>query len=173
METIYLSGKPCHTFGTLPRYNEKAPCFTLVDKDLNEISCSDYKDKRIVMNIFPSLDTPVCAASVHRFNAETTAFKDTVVICISMDLPFALQRFCLAEGTKNVILASAFRSLTFARKYGLEIIDGKLAGLLARAVIILDDQRKVIYTELVTELTREPNYTAAIAAILKNPTISH
>jgi thiol peroxidase len=167
METIYLSGKPCHTFGTLPMLGEKAPCFTLVDKDLNEISCSDFKGRRIVMNIFPSLDTPVCAASIRRFNNEASRFRNTTVICISKDLPFAEQRFCLTEGTKNVILASAFRSQIFAQKYGLEIIDGKLAGLLARAVIILDGQRKVIYTELVSDLVNEPDYASAIAALLK------
>ncbi len=165
METIYLSGKPCHTFGSLPAIGEKAPCFTLVDKDLNEVSCADFKGKRIVMNIFPSLDTPVCAASIRRFNTEASALDNTVVLCISMDLPFAEQRFCLTEGTTNVLLTSAFRSQTFAHRYGLEIIDGKMAGLLARAVIILDEQRKVIYTELVNDMQNEPDYAAALAAL--------
>ncbi|MDE6331784.1 MAG: thiol peroxidase, partial [Muribaculaceae bacterium] len=136
METIYFQGTPCHTYGNVPAVGEKAPCFNLVNKDLKEISCIDFRGKRVVLNVFPSLDTPVCAASVRRFNLEASGLDDTVVICVSMDLPFAASRFCTAEGIANLEVASAFRSPLFAQKYGLQIVDGPLAGLLARAVII-------------------------------------
>lgn len=165
METVFFKGTPCHTYGTLPAAGEKAPCFTLVDSDMNEIRCSDYRGKRIVLNIFPSLDTPVCAASVRRFNAEAAGIDNTAVICVSMDLPFAAKRFCTAEGIDGVTVASAFRSPMFCEKYGMEIVDGPLAGLLARAVIILDEDRKVIYSQLVEEITHEPDYEAAISVL--------
>jgi thiol peroxidase len=167
METIYFKGTPCHTYGTIPQVGEKAPCYNLVTPDLKEIQCSDYHGRRVVLNIFPSLDTEVCAMSVRRFNQEAAALENTVVLCVSMDLPFAAARFCSAEGIKNVTPASAFRSQVFSEKYGMEIVDGPLAGLLARSVIILDEDRNVIYTELVSELTNEPNYEAAIAALKK------
>lgn len=165
METIFLKGTPCHTYGSLPAAGEKAPCFTLVDADMNEIRCSDYQGKRVVLNIFPSLDTDVCAASVRRFNAEAAAMPNTAVICVSMDLPFAEKRFCTANGIENLTVASAFRSPMFREKYGIEIVDGPLAGLLARAVIILDEDRKVIYSQLVEEITTEPDYDAAISVL--------
>lgn len=165
METVFFKGTPCHTYGTLPAAGEKAPCFTLVDSDMNEIRCSDYRGKRIVLNIFPSLDTPVCAASVRRFNTEAARIDNTAVICVSMDLPFAAKRFCTAEGIDGVTVASAFRSPMFCEKYGMEIVDGPLAGLLARAVIILDEDRKVIYSQLVEEITHEPDYEAAISVL--------
>lgn len=165
METVFFKGTPCHTYGTLPAAGDKAPCFTLVDSDLNEIRCSDYRGKRIVLNIFPSLDTPVCAASVRRFNAEAASLPNTAVICVSMDLPFAAKRFCTAEGIDGLTVASAFRSPMFCEKYGIEIVDGPLAGLLARAVIILDEDRKVIYSQLVEEITNEPDYEAAISVL--------
>ena len=117
--------------------------------------------------MFPSLDTPVCAASVRRFNKEAAGVPDVSVICVSMDLPFAQSRFCAAEGIENVTVASAFRSPLFAQKFGLQLVDGPLAGLLARAVIVLDEDRKVIYTQLVSEITNEPDYEAAIAALKK------
>lgn len=162
METIYFKGQPCHTYGTIPRVGEKAPCFTLVTPELKEVHCSDYRGKRVVMNIFPSLDTPVCAASVRRFNKEAAGLDNTEVLCISMDLPFASGRFCTAEGIKDVTIASAFRSPMFAQKYGLQIVDGPLAGLLARAVIVLDEDRNVIYSDLVDEITHEPHYDEVI-----------
>ncbi len=121
--------------------------------------------KRVVLNVFPSLDTPVCAASVRRFNQEASSLENTVVLCVSMDLPFAAARFCTAEGLNDVIPASAFRSTMFAEKYGLELVDGPLAGLLARAVIVLDGDRKVIYRELVSEITNEPDYEAALSVL--------
>jgi len=165
METIYFSGKPCHTYGQLPSPGEKAPCYELVTKDLKDISCTDFDNKRVVLNIFPSLDTPVCAASVHRFNKEAAELENTVVICVSMDLPFAEARFCAANGIDNCIVASAFRSPVFAQKYGVRIVDGPLAGLLARAVIILDPSRTVIYRELVDEISHEPDYESALEVL--------
>lgn len=167
METIYFQGAPCHTYGTVPAVGEKAPCFNLVNKDLKEISCLDYRGKRVVLNVFPSLDTPVCAASVRRFNQEAASLEDTVVICVSMDLPFAASRFCTAEGIENLEVASAFRSPLFAQKYGLQIVDGPLAGLLARAVIIIDAEGKVEYVDFVSEITNEPDYKAALAFMKK------
>lgn len=165
METVYFQGTPCHTYGTVPAAGQQAPCFQFTTKDLAEIRCSDFPGKRIVLNVFPSLDTPVCAASVRRFNQEAANLKDTVVICVSMDLPFAMSRFCSTEGIENVIAASAFRSPEFGQKYGLQIVDGPLAGLLARAVIVIDQDRKVIYRDLVEEITNEPNYEGAISVL--------
>ncbi|MDE7153540.1 MAG: thiol peroxidase [Muribaculaceae bacterium] len=165
METIYFKGTPCHTYGTMPAVGTKAPCYHLTAADLKEISCSDFEGKRVVMNIFPSLDTAVCAMSVRRFNQEAAALDNTVVLCVSMDLPFAMSRFCVAEGIENVIPASAFRSPTFPQQYGLQMVDGPLAGLLARAVIVLDTDRKILYEELVSEITHEPDYDAAIRVL--------
>lgn len=165
METIYFKGTPCHTYGNLPEVGEKAPCFNLVTPELKDIHCDDYRGKRVVLNVFPSLDTPVCAASVRRFNVEAAGLDNTVVLCVSMDLPFAAGRFCEAEGIKDVTAASAFRSPMFAEKYGLQIVDGPLAGLLARAVIVIDENRDVVYRELVSEITDEPNYAQAIEVL--------
>lgn len=167
METIYFQGAPCHTYGTVPAVGEKAPCFNLVNKELKEISCLDFRGRRVVLNVFPSLDTPVCAASVRRFNKEAAAMENTAVICVSMDLPFAASRFCTAEGIENLEVASAFRSPLFAQKYGLQIVDGPLAGLLARAVIILDAEGTVEYVDLVSEITNEPDYKAAVEFLRK------
>ncbi len=165
METIYLGGTPCHTYGLIPAVGTKAPAFTLVDKDLKEIHLSDYAGKRVVLNIFPSLDTPVCAASVRRFNQEAAGLENTAVICVSMDLPFAMSRFCTLEGIENVVAASAFRSPMFAQQYGLQIVDGPLAGLLARAVIVIDENQNVIFSDLVEEITNEPDYEGAISVL--------
>ena len=167
METIYLGGNPCHTYGMIPAVGTKAPAFSLVDKDLKEIHLSDYAGKRVVLNIFPSLDTAVCAMSVRRFNQEAAGLDNTVVICISMDLPFAQKRFCTAEGIENVEVASAFRSPTFAQGYGLQIVDGSLAGLLARAVIVVDENQNIIFSDLVEEITNEPDYEGAISVLKK------
>lgn len=165
METIYFKGTACHTYGTLPSVGDKAPCYELVTKDLRDITCRDFEGKRVVLNIFPSLDTPVCAASVRRFNVEAASLRNTAVICVSVDLPFAQARFCAAEGIDGCVVASAFRSPMFAQKYGVQIVDGPLAGLLARAVIVLDEDRKVVYRELVDEITREPDYEAALSVL--------
>ncbi len=162
METVYFQGNVCHTYGLVPKVGEKAPCYNLVTKDLAEISCADFAGKRVVLNIFPSLDTPVCAASVRRFNSDAAGLPNTKVVCVSMDLPFAQSRFCTANDIENVMVASAFRSPSFGRKYGVLVVDGPLAGLFTRAVIILDESRNVIYRDLVSEITHEPNYKAAM-----------
>lgn len=167
METIYFKGTPCHTYGSVPQVGEKAPNFTFVTPELKEIHLADYAGKRVVLNVFPSLDTPVCAASVRRFNKEASDLENTVVLCVSMDLPFAAGRFCELEGLKDVIPASAFRSPMFAEKYGLRIVDGPLSGLLARAVIIIDGDRNIIYRDLVEEITNEPAYTEALEVLKK------
>lgn len=141
-----------------------APDFTLVAQDLSEIRLSDYKGKRVVLNIFPSLDTDVCAASVRRFNIKAASMPDTVVICVSMDLPFAAARFCSINGIKNVVTGSAFRS-NFGKTYGIELADGPLAGLMARGLVIIDRDGKVIGNELVKEITNEPDYNLATSLL--------
>lgn len=165
METIYFKGQPCHTYGTIPPVDSLAPCFHLTGRDLSHVQCLDFKNKTVVLNIFPSLDTEVCARSVRRFNEEAAKLSDTAVICVSMDLPFAMNRFCTAEGIDNVIVASAFRSPLFAQKFGVMMCDGPLAGLLARAVIIIDRERRIAYRELVEEITHEPDYDAALGVL--------
>ena len=146
----------------MPRVGEKAPSFTLVNPALEDLHLSEYKGKRVVLNVFPSLDTPVCAASVRRFNKEASTLSNTVVLCVSMDLPFAAGRFCEAEGLKDVVAASAFRSPRFAADYGLELVDGPLAGLLTRAVIVVGTDGTVEYVDLVNEITDEPAYDEAL-----------
>lgn len=165
METIYFKGTPCHTYGVMPSVGQEAPCFHLSGPDLSAVTCTDFKGQRIVLNIFPSLDTEVCARSVRRFNEEASGLPDTTVICVSMDLPFAMSRFCTLEGIKDVVFGSAFRSPLFGQKYGVQLCDGPLAGLLARAVIIIDTDRKIIYRELVDEITNEPDYEAALSVL--------
>ena len=151
----------------IPAVGTKAPCFNLVSKELKDIRCTDYEGKRVVLNIFPSLDTPVCAASVRRFNQEAAGLDNTAVINVSMDLPCAMSRFCVTEGIENVEAASAFRSPMFAQQYGLQMVDGPLAGLLARAVIVLDENHNVIFSDLVDEITHEPDYEGAISVLKK------
>lgn len=165
METVYFKGNPVHTYGLVPAVGTKAPCFNLVNADLKEVRCSDYAGKRVVLNVFPSLDTPVCAASVRRFNQEAASIENAQVLCVSMDLPFAQKRFCTTEGIDKVDVASAFRSPTFSQEYGLLMVDGPLAGLLARAVIILDENRNIVYVDLVNEITDEPDYAAALKVL--------
>ena len=168
METVHFQGTPCHTYGSLPIVGETAPCFTLVDSDMKEVRSDDLKGRTVVLNAFPSLDTSVCAASVRRFNQAAAELPGVTVICVSMDLPFAAKRFCTAEGIDNVIVASAFRSPLFRQKYGLELVDGPLAGLLARAVIIFNADMKIIYRQLVGELTSEPDYRSALNALKRH-----
>ena len=165
METVTFKGTPCHTYGVMPSVGEDAPCFHLTGKDLAEVQCHDFVGQRVVLNIFPSLDTEVCARSVRRFNEEASKIENAKVICVSMDLPFAMNRFCTTEGIEDVIVASAFRSPLFRQKYGVQLCDGPLAGLLARAVVIIDVDRKVIYRELVSEITNEPDYDAALRVL--------
>lgn len=149
-----------HIIGNLPEAGSSAPEFTLTGQDLGDIKLSDYKGKRVVLNIFPSLDTDVCAASVRRFNIEASELPDTVVICVSMDLPFAAQRFCSVNNIKNVVTGSGFRS-DFGKIYGVELVDGPLRGLYARSLVIIDRDGKVMGTELVEEITSEPDYDLA------------
>ena len=164
MATVTLKGNPFHTNGDLPATGSKAPAFSLVKTDLSEVSASSLAGKRIVLNIFPSVDTPTCAQSVRTFNAQASSLNNTVVVCASQDLPFALARFCGAEGLNNVIPASAFRS-SFGADYGVKLVDGPLAGLTARAVVVLDTDGKVLHTELVSEVAHEPNYDAALKVL--------
>ena len=165
MATITFKGSPTETSGALPDIQTKAPAFTLAKTDLSDVSLHAFAGKRIVMNIFPSIDTPVCAASTRRFNEEAGKLDNTVVLCISADLPFAHNRFCEAEGLKNVIPLSVFRSGDFGKDYGVTITSGPLAGLLSRAIIIIDRDGKVIYTEQVPEIAQEPDYDAALAVL--------
>ncbi|MDE6323895.1 MAG: thiol peroxidase [Paramuribaculum sp.] len=162
METVHFKGIPCHTYGTVPAAGSKAPEFNLTAADLSTVSSDDFKGKTIVLNIFPSLDTDVCARSVRRFNEMAGNLDNTAVVCVSEDLPFAMSRFCTIEGLENVIPASAFRSPMFGEKYGVMLVDGPLAGLLTRAVIIIGSDGTVKYRDLVNEITDEPDYEAAI-----------
>lgn len=158
MAKITFKGNAVNTNGQLPAVGSKAPDFKLVGAGLNEISLADYKGKRVVLNIFPSLDTGVCATSVRQFNKWVSDKENTVVICVSKDLPFAQSRFCGAEGLDNVITASDFRYNNFATDYGVLMTDGPLAGLMARSVVAIDENGKVSYTELVPEIVQEPVY---------------
>ena len=165
METVYFKNEPCHTYGFLPSVGEPAPAFELTDVNLTPVTLDSFPGKKIVLNIFPSLDTEVCAMSVRRFNQEASSLPDCAVVCVSMDLPFAMSRFCTAEGIEGLTMASAFRSPNFSQKYGVQLVDGPLAGLLARAVIIIDKDRKIVYRDLVHEITNEPDYDAALRVL--------
>lgn len=165
MAKITLKGNAINTIGELPKVGSKAPDFKLVKNDLSEGTLSDYKGQRLVLNIFPSLDTGTCAASVRHFNAEASKLENTSVLCISKDLPFAQARFCGAEGLNDVHNLSDFRTGKFGKDYGVEIVDGPLAGLESRAVVVVDEKGTVIYTEQVGEIVDEPNYDAALKAL--------
>lgn len=162
MARITLEGNPIETIGTLPEINTPAIPFTLTMTDFTSCSLLDFEGETVVLNIFPSIDTPVCAASVRRFNQEAASLADTVVLCVSEDLPFAHKRFCEGEGIADVIPLSAFRSPEFGQDYGVSMLTGPLAGLLARAVVIIDKISTVVYSELVPEIAREPDYGAAL-----------
>lgn len=165
MATIKISGNTIHTSGELPAIGSIAPNFNLVKSDLNEFSLSELKGNKVLLNIFPSLGTGVCAASVRKFNEITASLENTVVLAISKDLPFAAKDFCTTNGIENVITLSAFRHPDFGKIYGVDILDGPFAGLLARCVVILDETGKVIYTEQVPEIGQEPDYEMALAVI--------
>lgn len=165
MTTITLKGNAIHTGGQLPQLGSKAPDFKLVKTDLSMLSLSDLTGKKVVLNIFPSLDTGICAASVRRFNAEASKLDNTTVVCVSKDLPFAHSRFCTTEGLNNVVSASDFRDGNFGIAYGLTLVDGPLEGLLSRAVVVLNEEGTIIYSEQVPEIVQEPNYEAALATI--------
>jgi len=165
MSTVTFQGNPIGVEGVVPAANSIAPAFSLVGKDLNEVTLADFSGQRKVLNIFPSIDTGVCASSVRRFNELAANLDNTVVLCISADLPFAQGRFCGAEGLDKVVTLSTFRSAQFLRDYGVSIAEGALAGLAARAVIVLDADNRVLHAQRVSELTHEPDYAAAIAAL--------
>lgn len=158
MATVKFKGNEVHSIGSLPAVGSQAPEFTLVGSGLQEIHLSDFKGKRVLLNIFPSLDTGTCAMSVRQFNKWVSDKENVVVICVSKDLPFAQSRFCGAEGLNNVVTASDFRYNTFANDYGVLLTDGPLKGLMARSVVALDENGKVLYTEQVSEITNEPSY---------------
>ncbi|MFD1009415.1 MULTISPECIES: thiol peroxidase [Oceanisphaera] len=165
MSTVTFQGNAVAVSGQFPQAGQAAADFTLTDGDLNDVRLADFKGQKVLLNIFPSVDTGVCATSVRTFNEKAAALSNTKVLCVSMDLPFALGRFCGAEGIENVQTASAFRNAEFLNAYGVALSDGPLRGLSSRAVVAIDEQGKVIYSELVAEITEEPAYDAAIAAL--------
>ena len=165
MATITLKGNTIHTIGDLPSVGSKAPDFELVKSDLSKSSLNDYVGSKVILNIFPSIDTGTCATSVRKFNQEASSLDNVKVLCISRDLPFAHGRFCGAEGIENVITLSDFVDGSFGKSYNLLFADGPLADLDSRAVIVLDENQNIIYTEQVAETTEEPNYEAALASL--------
>jgi thiol peroxidase len=165
MATISIDGNPAETYGTLPDMTSMAPDFILTNTAFSNVSLDSFKGMKIVLNMFPSIDLPVCAATVRRFNEEAGTLPNTVVLCISADLPFAHSRFCEGEGLKNVIPLSVFRSDAFGRTYGVLMTSGSLAGLLSRAIVIIDEDGKVMYTEQVADISQEPDYDAALKAL--------
>jgi thiol peroxidase len=160
-----LRGNPVTTSGELPKVGSKAPDFYLVTKDLKDVSLADFKGKKKVLNIYPSIDTPVCALSTRKFNEKASAHPDTVMLMISADLPFAQGRFCGAEGLANVVTLSMMRGREFGDTYGVWLKDGPLAGVTARAVVVLDKDDKVVHAEMVSDIANEPDYDAALKAL--------
>ena len=165
MAQINFKGNPIHTNGELPSIGSTAPDFELTAQDLGSKKLSDYRGKNVVLNIFPSVDTGVCAQSVRTFNQKLSELENTVVLCISKDLPFALGRFCAAEGLDNVVTLSDFKTDDFVNAYGVKITDGPLAGLLSRAVVVINPEGEVVYTEQVPEIGQEPDYNNALEKI--------
>lgn len=165
MSEITLNGNKIHTIGKLPSVGAKAPDFTLTGTDLSDICLKNFKGKNLILNIFPSLDTAVCATSVRKFNESLNSLDNTEVLCVSADLPFAHERFCTTEGLDKVKNASVFRNPEFGKDYGVLITDGPLKGLLSRAVVVIDPDGKVVYTEQVPEITHEPVYDAAVSSV--------
>lgn len=164
MSEVTLGGNPVQTAGDLPAVGSKAPAFNITKADLADLTNADLAGKRVVLNIFPSIDTAVCATSVRTFNQRAAEAGDAVIVCVSADLPFAQKRFCGAEGIENVETASTFRS-SFGKDYGVTLLDGRLAGLLARAVVVLDGDGTVLHSQLVPEIASEPDYDAALSAL--------
>ena len=164
MATVNLRGNPIHTSGELPEVGSQAPDFTVTGGDLSDVTLDQFAGKQLILNIYPSVDTPTCAASTRAFNQRVGGRDDAAVLCVSQDLPFAFGRFCGAEGIENVKTGSVFRS-SFLDDYGVKITDGPLRGLAARAVVIVDGDGKVKYTQLVPEIGQEPDYDAALAAL--------
>ena len=166
MTSVTLKGNPVTLNGTFPSLGQTAPDFTLVAKDLSDVGLKNFSGKRKVLNIVPSLDTAVCATSTRKFNEAASKLNNTAVLVISADLPFAMSRFCVAEGLENVTTLSLMRGRNFMSNYGVEITNTGLAGVTARAVLVLDESNKVIHAELVSEITQEPNYDAALAVLI-------
>jgi len=165
MATVTLKGSPVTVGGTLPGRGAAAPDFALTNKDLKDVGLADFAGKRKVLNIVPSLDTPTCAKSTRVFNEKASGMNNTVVLVISSDLPFAMSRFCSAEGLSNVITLSTFRNRAFHSKYGVDVVDGPLRGLTARSVVVVDENNKVLHSELVSDIANEPNYEAALSSL--------
>ncbi len=165
MATVTLGGNPINVSGSFPRTGDTAPDFSLTTKDLKDVGLKDYAGRRKVLNIVPSLDTPTCQKSTRVFNERANSAPNTVVLVISADLPFAQSRFCGAEGLNNVVTLSTMRGRDFHTRYGVDITDGPLKGLTARAVVVLDENNKVVHAQLVPEIKQEPNYDAALAAL--------
>ncbi|EAR00245.1 thiol peroxidase [Maribacter sp. HTCC2170] len=166
MATVTLKGNEIHTIGNLPSVGSSAPAFDLTMTDLSSRSLSDYEGRKLVLNIFPSIDTGTCAASVRQFNEEAAELENTIVLCISKDLPFAQTRFCGAEGIENVVMLSDYKDGNFGKSYQVELTDGPLQGLLSRSVVVVNENGNVVYTEQVTETVEEPNYKAALEALM-------
>lgn len=164
--TVMMRGKEIHTFSKLPFVGVDAPKFDLTDEKMQNKTLEDYKGKYVILNIFPSVDTGVCSASVRKFNELAASLPNSVVLCISKDLPFAQKRFCGAEGIKNVVMLSDFRT-DFGKRYGVEMVDGDTRGLLSRAVVVIDPTGKVVYEEQVADISQEPNYDLAIKVVKK------
>ena len=164
-QTVTLGGDAITVAGTFPKTGDSAPAFSLVAKDMSDVTLASFAGKRTILNIVPSIDTPTCAMSVRPFNAKANGLPNTVVLCISADLPFAQSRFCGAEGLDNVVTLSTLRGREFLEAYGVAITSGRLAGVAARAVVVLDENDKVIHSELVSEIRSEPDYAAALAAL--------
>ena len=165
MAQVTLNGNAFNTSGQLPATGSQAPAFALTRTDLSEVSAASFKGQRLVLNIFPSIDTPTCATSVRKFNAQASQAANTTVLCISADLPFAASRFCSTEGLDKVVPASSFRSPEFGKAFGVTLIDGPLRGLLARSVVVLDENGKVLYSQLVSEIAHEPDYESALQVL--------
>ena len=165
MATVTLKGNPCSTIGELPSVGQKAPNFSLKTVDLNETTLEDYKGSTLILNIYPSVDTGTCAASTRKFNELASQLENTKIICVSKDLPFAQKRFCGAEGIENVVMASDFATGNFGTNYGVTLVDGPLQALHARAIVVINPEGEVTYTQLIPEIVDEPNYDAALAAI--------
>ncbi|WP_396586181.1 thiol peroxidase [Bermanella sp. R86510] len=164
MAKVTLQGNEIETSGTLPNVGAKAPEFTLTKDDLSDMSLGDLAGKKVVLNIFPSVDTSTCANSVRKFNEKASALENTQVVCVAADLPFAMARFCGAEGIENVVNGSSFRS-SFGKDYGVEFVSGPLTGLLSRAVVVLNEKGEVVHTEQVAEIADEPDYESALKAL--------
>lgn len=165
MAKITLRGNPINTSGSLPEKGSKAPAFSLVKSDLSTLTLDELAGKKVILNISPSLDTGICATAVRKFNVLAAGSENTVVLAITKDLPFAHGRFCSTEGINNVVALSGFRDTAFGKAYGVDILDGPMAGLYARSIVVIDEEGKVVYTELVPEIVQEPDYDKALAAL--------